>query len=192
MNAVIFDGSPDDDEGCAGMCAQVEAALQEMGYYPKTLQFRKMRMGKCTGCFGCWVRTPGQCVINDDGRFIAKSIVGTDLLVFFTPVTFGGYSSALKVGLDRMIPVLLPTLKNVGGETHHPLRYDVAYPFLLGVGLIQEPDKGKEEIFAQLVGRNGRNMQGRGSASVILHREDGGESVKSKIHAALKNGGLSS
>jgi len=48
------------------------------------------------GCFGCWNKTPGTCVMKDDSAKIAKAVVNSDLLIFLTPITFGGYSSELK------------------------------------------------------------------------------------------------
>lgn len=190
MKAVIFDGSRTDDDLSSEMQGHVEGALREMGYAVETLHFRSMKMARCTGCFGCWVKSPGECTIDDAGRLIPRGVIGTDLLVFHTPVTFGGYSSTLKVGLDRMIPILLPFFKDVGGEIHHPLRYDVKYPFVLGVGVLAEQDGEAEAIFARLVNRNGWNMQGRGSASLVLHRGDGKDAVKAIVSEKLKAGGM--
>lgn len=58
------------------------------------------------GCFGCWVQTPGVCVIDDAGRDVARAVIQSDLAVFLIPVTFGGYSSELKKAVDRLICLL--------------------------------------------------------------------------------------
>ena len=73
--------------------------------------------------FGCWVKTPGQCVQDDPAREVARACARADLVVLFTPVTFGGYSSELKKAIDRSIPNLSPIFIRIRGETHHPCRY---------------------------------------------------------------------
>ena len=52
-----------------------------------------------------------------------RALVHSDLVVFLTPVTFGGYSSELKKALDHVIPILQPFMQKRGGETRHPQRY---------------------------------------------------------------------
>jgi multimeric flavodoxin WrbA len=58
-------------------------------------------MHYCVGCFNCWFVTPGECVFNDYGRELAKRICQSDLLIIFSPVTFGSYSSYAKKIIDR-------------------------------------------------------------------------------------------
>ena len=48
----------------------------------------------CTGCFGCRNKTPGMRVMKDDSATIAKAFVNSNLLIFLTPLTFGGYFRA--------------------------------------------------------------------------------------------------
>ena len=79
------------------------------------------------------------------------------MLVWLTPVTFGGYSSELKKALDRLIPILLPYFKAYKGQIHHQMRYD-KYPTLLVIGT--EPLKEEyEEIFLALTERNVLNLK---------------------------------
>ncbi|MCK4899409.1 MAG: hypothetical protein KAS38_11555 [Anaerolineales bacterium] len=62
-----------------------------------------------------------------------------DLMVYLTPITFGGYSSALKRMVDHQIQNVLPFFARVSSETHHRKRYK-KYPDLLAVGWMDEPD----------------------------------------------------
>ncbi|MHA2001037.1 MAG: hypothetical protein ACTSVU_02975 [Promethearchaeota archaeon] len=54
-------------------------------------------------------------------------------MIYFTPITFGGYSSTLKKALDRQICILSPYFRKVNGEIHHKKRYN-KYPSLIGIG----------------------------------------------------------
>jgi len=48
-----------------------------------------MQIAACVGCFGCWVKTPGNCVIDDYGRETTRKAIQSDLMVGLIPVTFG-------------------------------------------------------------------------------------------------------
>jgi multimeric flavodoxin WrbA len=110
----------------------------------------------CLGCFGCWLQTPGQCILSDTND-IAASVVQSDLVIYLTPVTFGGYSSELKKAVDHLIPNILPFFASVAGETHHKPRYK-RYAKLLIVGVAPERDATSEAIFKKLAERNAINM----------------------------------
>ncbi|MGZ9135865.1 MAG: flavodoxin family protein [Candidatus Deferrimicrobiaceae bacterium] len=127
-----------------------------LGHSADLLNLEGIRIAPCTGCFGCWVKTPGACVIDDPGRDVARAALHCDLLVFLTPITFGGYSSELKKAVDRLIPLLSPYFVRIGEEIHHRARYP-KYPPILGVGLLPVADPEQERIFRTLVGRNAVN-----------------------------------
>ena len=116
MRAVVLNGArtedaPEDDT--VNLLSEViTSELQRSGFEVDNIVLREKRIASCTGCFGCWLRTPGKCLIDDDGRKVAEKAIQSNLLVYLTPVTFGGYSSELKKALDRMAcSNLLPFLK---------------------------------------------------------------------------------
>ena len=76
----------------------------------------------CLGCFGCWVKTPGTCVIADDGRAFVEALYPADLVVIVTRIPFGSYAPSVKRALDRSLPVLLPFFTVHEGEMHHVQR----------------------------------------------------------------------
>lgn len=80
----------------------------------------------CTGCFGCWVRTPGRCVLPDSLRDLPSLVARTDELWLFSANAFGGLSPLVKRALDRSIGYLHPGFRVVGGELHHRMRSDHA------------------------------------------------------------------
>ncbi len=107
-----------------------------------------------------------------------------DLLVFLTPVTFGGYSSELKKAVDRMIPLALPFFARVCGETHHKPRYE-RYPALLGVGVLPDRDDEAEQMFTALVGRNAVNFNSSAHAATVVSSSQDTETVRGQIKTAL-------
>ena len=148
--------------------------LEAQGWSVDIQEIRSRKVAPCKGCFACWVATPGICIIDDDGRDVARRVVQSDLAAFITPLTFGGYSSVLKNAVDRLIPLILPYFHLVGGEVHHVPRYE-SYPRLLGVGLAGEGSSHAEEIFARVVERNAINMQADKHGSCVV-RADGVDS----------------
>lgn len=77
----------------------------------------------CKGCFGCWLKTPGKCVMKDRLQNIATVIKSSDELVIISKNCYGGYSSEVKNIIDRGIASSLPFFVFRKGEIHHPRRY---------------------------------------------------------------------
>lgn len=110
---------------------QTEGALAALADWAKTqghelsaLDASELELKPCLGCFGCWHKTPGICVIpGDDGRGFVEALAPVDLLVVVTPIPFGSYAPSVKRALDRSIPVLLPFFTIHKGEMHHRQRY---------------------------------------------------------------------
>jgi len=167
MKALILDGSREGDSLTPVAVLGMTFALAERGHSVELVRPRELAIAPCTGCFGCWTRTPGECVIMDDARDVVGSYVGSDFVVFVTPVTFGGYSSQLKKLLDRIIlSVLDPRFTVVGGEVHHRLRYR-RYPKTVGFGTLPSPDPDAERLFARLVARNGINVHQHSGVEIL-------------------------
>ncbi len=110
-----------------------------------TLVLRDMDIRRCTGCFGCWVKTPGECsTAADDSRVVRRESLDSDLLILTSPVIMGFTSALLKCAQDKLIPLLLPYFGFYGGESHHHARYD-RYP-AMGLLLQPSPDTDEEDI----------------------------------------------
>lgn len=78
----------------------------------------------CIGCFGCWYRTPGECVIHDGYERTGAKIGHCDQLIFVSECTYGGLSPFCKSVLDRSISYVHPNFVTRRGEMHHKRRYD--------------------------------------------------------------------
>lgn len=173
MKAVFLKGSPPAgrDLLCNRASAAVMAKMKAMDWEVKAFALAGMDIKACRGCFSCWVKTPGRCVITDDDQEpILRATASSDLVIWLTPITFGGYSPELKKALDRIIPILLPFFIKVRGEMHHPQRYPKQRS-LLAIGTQKQEDAGSEGIFHRLVQRNALNM-GNAEAGTMVFSGD--------------------
>lgn len=163
----------------------LEAEMSSAGYDVEILTLREMEIAHCLGCFNCWVKTPGQCVVEDGSREVARAVISSDLVVFLTPVTFGGYSFELKKALDRIICLVMPFFTRIDGEVHHVPRY-VHFPSLLAVGLEAEKNLDTEEIFGKLVTRNAINMHSPAHSALFVEDGQPPESIRSELQDRLR------
>jgi hypothetical protein len=191
MKALILDGSTQTDGDLTPILGAVGDELARVGCQVRMLPLREMKIAPCVGCFGCWTRTPGVCTIADDGRVYPEAAVGSDLLVYFTPITFGGYSSELKKALDRSICLVLPFFTKIDGEVHHKPRYQ-RFPRLVGLGVLRQPDSEAERIFRTLVGRNAVNMHAPAYAAEALLVTECMERQREQVKSLLAQVGVGS
>jgi multimeric flavodoxin WrbA len=76
----------------------------------------------CIGCFGCWIKTPGTCVLKDDFQNQGKNVSHAEELIVISKCTYGGFSPFVKNVVDRSIPSLLPFFSVRNKELHHTAR----------------------------------------------------------------------
>ncbi len=97
VKAVFFKGSPPAgrDPLSNRAAAAVSAALKLRGWDTKAFPLAAMNIQPCRGCFSCWTRTPGRCVIADDEEQVLAATAASDRVVWLTPITFGGYAPEL-------------------------------------------------------------------------------------------------
>lgn len=81
-------------------------------------------INNCIGCFGCWVKTPGACVIRDKygdmGEYLSKS----QEVIIISKCFYGGFSPFVKNVMDRSISYIHPYFQIRNGEMHHKSRYN--------------------------------------------------------------------
>jgi multimeric flavodoxin WrbA len=176
MKAVLLDGSSAADQTGERVRTILSAELQARGWEVESVILRDKKIADCAGDFLCWIRTPGVCKSNDDNRAIDAAIISSDLLVYLTPVTFGGYSSVLKRMVDHQIPNISPFFVRIEGETHHAKRYET-YPKLLAVGWMEAGDGPKGIVFRHLVQRNALNMHCEDYVSALVEGDPSDEEL---------------
>ena len=78
----------------------------------------------CVGCFGCWIKTPGVCVIHDGCELTGRDLSKCSELILVSRCVYGCTSPFVKNVLDRAISYIHPYFAVRGGEMHHRRRYE--------------------------------------------------------------------
>jgi multimeric flavodoxin WrbA len=123
---------------------EFEAALEQASKVENpdrrlnVIRLRDLDIRYCTGCWDCWVKTPGVCAHHDDMPTILKEVIQSDLMVFLSPVSLGFVTALTKKACDRLIPLVHPYVEIHKKELHHKNRYK-KYP-KMGLILI-DPEK---------------------------------------------------
>ena len=84
----------------------------------------KQPIHPCIGCFGCWNKTPGQCVVKDGYEKMGALIHHAREVVVISRYTYGGFSGFVKNVFDRSLGYVLPQFEIINGESHHQKRYE--------------------------------------------------------------------
>lgn len=122
----------------------------------KYIDLSSLKIANCMGCFGCWTKTPGRCVIRDDATRVYPYIAKSDTVLYVSRLKYGGYDTVMKTMLERAIPVQQAFIRIYDGETHHVQRAVMPKrATIVPYGNIPEEEK---EIFKRLVSRNAKNV----------------------------------
>lgn len=78
----------------------------------------------CIGCFNCWVRTPGKCIISDGYEEMGRYLSTCAELIIISECFYGSTSPFIKNVMDRAISYIHPAFCIRNGEMHHKRRYD--------------------------------------------------------------------
>jgi hypothetical protein len=148
MEITFLNGQPERSSGrIHAIMKGMMPALIRRSHQPVCFNLAEMNLRTCNGCWGCWVKTPGKCVLEDDISRIHRRIMDSRLVVFTSPVLMGFTSARLKRVMDRMIPLLHPHLSIIRGECHHEKRY-TQYPDL---GLLLEWPEGEDREDREII-----------------------------------------
>ena len=83
------------------------------------------KIAPCHGCFSCWQREDGHCVIPDDQNAILDVYRDADLIIWSFPLYCYGMPSHLKAVLDRTIPLVkMKMVRQPDGSVRHEALVD--------------------------------------------------------------------
>ncbi|TFH42705.1 MAG: flavodoxin family protein [Chrysiogenales bacterium] len=145
MKLLVINGNPSaQNNAFDAFINELISRSDSAGHQVHRFVLRDMKVKPCTGCFACWVKTPGLCSIKDDGIEIARQFIASDHVIIASPLVMGFVSAIAKNAFDRNIPLVHPHLEDVDGEAHHKKRYD-KYPTISFL-LQKEPFTDDEDI----------------------------------------------
>jgi hypothetical protein len=131
--------------------------LNTKGFVTEEISVGREELAHCMGCFGCWVKTPGECVIKDRIAEINRASMQSDVVVYITPVVFGQFSANMKDVIDRWLPNILPFfIVRPDGSTMHPQRYDTN-PIQVMLGYGDDISDEDAKLFADITHKH-RNI----------------------------------
>ncbi len=145
MRILILDGQLGaDSEMYAVYISELASALKTRGDDVQIISLRDKKLKSCTGCWSCWVKTPGLCAAKDATHEVRREYIHADFVLLTSPVIMGFTSALLKMTQDKLIPLVHPYITLVNNECHHEPRYP-KYP-LLGLLLDRNGDADDEDI----------------------------------------------
>lgn len=184
MKATILDALGVQEKNFS-LAEHLVSVLEAKGWQQEIFPLAEMEIKPCTSCGQCAVKNPGRCTIKDDMEKIYSAWANSQLVVFCTPVSFGGYHSGLKIAIDRAMPLNLGYFTIRKGELHHLNRYQ-STPSLMTIGLMESNEPDEAQAFEFLTERNAVNMNIHRWASVIVTPGDDISDVHRRFREALE------
>lgn len=96
----------------------------------KIINFGNKSINACVGCWNCWLKTPGTCVMMDQMADCYPDYINSDTVILLMDTAQGFINHKAKSFIDRSIPHYNPYIEIVDGECHHIARYN-KYPDLV-------------------------------------------------------------
>ncbi|MFZ5644427.1 MAG: flavodoxin family protein [Bacillota bacterium] len=130
MKVLAVNGSPRGHQGNTDRILKpfLEGA-REAGALTETIYLKDKKIKHCSGCFTCWVKTPGICVHKDDMAELLEKIRISEIIVFATPLYIYTVSGLMKDFMDRtIIPLLKPYIIKREDQFIHPMRNPEEWP----------------------------------------------------------------
>jgi len=127
MNILVINGSPKGEKSNTSKLtnAFIEGLNAAGNHSVEKITVTGKNIAPCRGCFCCWEKTPGKCVITDDMPGILTQLKNAELIIWSFPLYCFGMPSQTKALVDRMVmPNNLPDIvMQEDGSARHVSRY---------------------------------------------------------------------
>ncbi len=189
MKFLILNGAEENHKTVNSICNIFFEVCEFNGHEVDLINLRDLEIADCRGEFNCWIKTPGVCMIADEGYKILELISKSHNVIMVTPINYGGYTYHLKKALDRFIPFLSPLFMMRSGEVHHRKRY-AQHPNFITVGTMPEADIEKEQIFKKLIRRSSLYLDGPLNLGSVIFDNQPQDSIRKEAARLLKEVGV--
>jgi len=139
---------------------------REAGAEVESVLLQKQKIGYCVGCLNCWIKTPGQCVQDDDMTVLREKLSKSDFFVLATPVYVDGMTAQAKTFVDRLIPLTDPHFEIVDDHCRHVKRLS-SLPEVVLLSVCGFCELDNFDGLVDHVSRICKNMQTRFVGSVL-------------------------
>jgi len=127
MKILVLNGSPKGEKSITMELTQTFLDGAQFKADTEIIDVSKLEVKSCLGCYVCWTKTPGKCVIKDDmEEYLAKRIEA-DIIVWSFPLYCFNVPGGLKNFIDRGLPLKLPFMSPDDERGRHPSRYDLTH-----------------------------------------------------------------
>ena len=121
MKVLVLNGSPKEKSDTFRL---TEAFLRGMNRKQENevhiVNVIEKKIAPCRGCFGCWRKLDGHCVIDDDQNGILDLYRAADVIIWSFPLYCYAMPSHLKAVLDRTIPLVrMDMVQEEDGSVRH-------------------------------------------------------------------------
>jgi len=122
---LIMNGSPRRKEGFIYFYLQyLIKGIEEAGTRVEVVDIydKQFNIEPCRGCFSCWTKTNGKCVIGGEANELIDRVNNTYVTIFAFPLYIDSIPAKLKAFLDRLFINVMPVFVPYNNLTRHPLR----------------------------------------------------------------------
>ncbi|MFA5725503.1 MAG: flavodoxin family protein [Candidatus Omnitrophota bacterium] len=147
MKVTIFNGSPRGNRGNTQIMAEAfTQGLMRGGAEVENILLVEKNIKHCLGCFSCWAKTPGKCIIKDEMAPLIDKYMKSDIVIYATPLYTDYVTGIMKDFMDRLLPIVCPEFeKDANGQTRHKKRYE-KYPDMVMMSNCGFPEAGQFEV----------------------------------------------
>ena len=126
MRILVLNGSPKKKSDTFRLTDAFLKGLNRVGEHEVYIvNVIDKKIAPCHGCFSCWQREDGHCVIPDDQNAILDVYRDADLIIWSFPLYCYSMPSHLKAVLDRTIPLVkMKMVRQPDGSVRHEALVD--------------------------------------------------------------------